>query len=680
MTSRQSGCIPSLDFVQEKLRLLAIERHQLQSRLSQLEVEVEEQRHLLTISQACEQAPISRLPPEILLHVFFYSVSLDDHGSVLGSDRHPLIISHVCQKWRYLSLAASDLWTSLVFNNPSTVHAFALRSKERPVDVIHVPETSVDPVSPVELYRPLVTTRKRWRSVFWEGTLERVRSLLLVLNYDKTVFSHLHTLDLRVKARDSPCKPILVQTFCSVHFPQLSRLFLSGISPSELPPTTAQCIRLLHVHFPVSSPYPSNPLLPPYFRMSSFCAYLLKAPQLETLVLEDCTPLTDVYLHPDHGRHAALVSSSVTPIRAALPISAVALPNVRRFDWTSAPPKDLWRLFHFLTMPALHQLDLSLGKLEDRWFAVQERNIAPMLSSHPLSLHPVNLLLEFNALQELRVTCCDAEGLSCSLRKMSFPVLSKLELFFDETLGARGSPARKAVPVSCPKLPPLESMFREPRLVKLAQLTLYGFTLEMSTTTAMLAYMPGLEQLHLDSCKGTTSISLHRVTIVTSSFPGADIDSPAELVSTRDADKMIKKWTCARLELLAIEHCPNLKFRWLQHLFVARKRSAEAGSAPTSRAIRPLPGARKNGQSNAGAPLTVTPCKSNMAQRAVDSPSYPFMSSPNGSFVAGWNPHEPVQPVMTLTLRVEDCRRISAAEVMSLQGKKYGIVDTIWKP
>ncbi|KAF7794538.1 hypothetical protein EIP86_005672 [Pleurotus ostreatoroseus] len=670
--------------VQRKLRLLTLERQHLQNRLCELEVEIQEHQCLLTkpTTPSRELVPIERLPPEILLQIFSFSVHQEDDEQLgLALVRRPFTLSHVCQQWRSLSLTASDLWTSLVFNSPSAVNIFVARSKERPVDIIHVADARIEPSSTAELYRPLVTTRKRWHDVFWEGSYERMRSLLLVLNYDKTNFPHLHTLDLRVQARDSPCKPILVQTFGSVRFPQLSRLLLSGISPTELPPSTAHRLRRLHVHFPVPRPYPSNPLLPPYFRMSSFCAYLAKTVQLETLIMEDCTPLMDVYLHPDPGHHMKLDSSSVTPIRAILPTSAVLLTAVRRFDWTSAPPKDLWRLFHFLKMPALRQLDISLGKVEDRWFSVQDRVIAPMLSSHPLSLNPVNLLLEFDALQELRVTCCDAEGLSSSLRKMAFPALSKLELFYDEMLVLSGPPSRKTEPVPCPKLPPLESIFREPRLVKLTQLTLYGFVLEMSATTAMLAYMPALQELYMDSCRGTVSIALRRVTVVTSATLGAE-KAPVLSEITRDSDKTVKKWKCPQLEMFAVEHCPNLRFRWLENLFAARKcAAAEIRATSAQRVIRPLPSSRRillgTGQSTANTSLLATPRRPNVAPRVVGSPSCSVMSSPNGSFVAGWNPHEPVDSTISMTLRVKDCRRVSAAEMISLEGR-YGITNTSW--
>ncbi|KAJ3539255.1 hypothetical protein NM688_g6390 [Phlebia brevispora] len=506
MPSRVQEPVVPLDYVQEKLRLLEIERQELQSRLSQLETEIEEQQRIITKHSLYEVAPIDRLPTEILLRIFFIYIHLDDDEpeAMLELDLRPVTISHVCQNWRYTCLAASELWTNLVFNKPSAVQAHALRSKERPLDIVHAPNPCPSS-NPAELYRPLESTRRRWRSVFWDASLERTKSLLQVLNYDRTTFSHLRTLDIRVQARESPCKPILFQTFGSVRFPRLSRLVLSGISPSELPPATAQCLRHLHIHFPIPRPYPNNPLLPPYLRMSSFCAYLSQASKLEAFVLEDCTPLMDVYLHTDPGRYTSITSSSVSPIRATLPTSAVSLPHLRRFEWTSAPPKDLWRLFHFLNMPALRHLDLSLGKADDRWFAVQERAISPMLSSHPLSLHAVNAIVQFEALQELRVFCCDVDGLTVALRKMQFPALEKLELYYDDVSETRSPSTRKMSTVSSPKLPQLESMFREPRLAKLTQLTLSGFILETSTLTAMLAYMPALQYLYVDSCKGTAS-------------------------------------------------------------------------------------------------------------------------------------------------------------------------------
>jgi hypothetical protein len=83
-----------------------------------------------------ERALISRLPVEILVHVFSYYSASDRHPHVRF--RTPplwLAVTHVCQRWRQAALSSSFLWADIITTNYRWAEEMLERSRDVPVHV-----------------------------------------------------------------------------------------------------------------------------------------------------------------------------------------------------------------------------------------------------------------------------------------------------------------------------------------------------------------------------------------------------------------------------------------------------------------------------------------------------------------------------------------------------------------
>ncbi len=445
------------------------------------------------ISLLAKKTTIDDLPTELLLQIFGFS--LEEGHAAPSCDSPPLIISHVCCRWRTAALQCSSLWSRLVLNHRGIATHFVKRSVQQPLDVIYLSGLSMLHHGGLDL--DIQRTSNRWRSLCWRSSERDLRLLLRLFNSDNFTFALLASLDLHLEEQRSPEIPIYLQSFRDTTFPALSHINLTRISPSELPSSCARSLRSLCVNFPVPHPYPQN-LPPPLFRMSSFCAFLAQSTRLETLALDDCTPLMDVYLDKNCQTYIPLRSSTNVPVTAMLPMPAVPLPYLRCLDWTSAPPKDIWRLFHLLDVPNLEQVHLNLDISNRRWNTVYANNrVSTMDSDSPVSAHSINTI-RFSNLSELEVTCLDVDGLRCALKRMEFPVLKSLRL---------SQAIEDEIRPSFPPLPTLDSIFHEPRLVNLTHFTISHFSLELHAID-MFAYMQSLEVLSIQSCRGKCCIAV----------------------------------------------------------------------------------------------------------------------------------------------------------------------------
>ncbi|KIP12734.1 hypothetical protein PHLGIDRAFT_134042 [Phlebiopsis gigantea 11061_1 CR5-6] len=463
-----------------------------------------QQRRELLIAQRTmieRRRTIYSLPTEVLLHVFHFFVQWDEDDWQEGDeiDWRAMALSHVCSTWRAAVLNTSSLWACLDFSRYPAVRPMIARSKEQPVDVVHGIKPLPGYKHDIRFETVLRSTAPRWRSLLWESTELRMTDVLFVLN-SGTSFPRLRGLELGIEKRTLPGVPLSPQSALhpgkSSLFPRLERICLSSISLSELPPTDLPCLRSLTLHFP--SKYPSTRAN--LFRMSSLHTFLSRTPQLESLVFSDSTPLMDVFVRTD-PKHT--VDGSDPPF--ALPsnqIVPLTLPYLRRFEWSHAPPRDLWRLFAMINMPALKELEVYLDPGERRWYTFYASILEPM-GDEPFSprlLHPV---VRLDQLEDLAVFATDVDGLCTAFRSMEFPKLKKLTL---GNLVQRAIKVSKAVSgkpvVATPILPSQEAIFREPRMAELTHLTLSQFRLDRTSISTMLAYMQGLQNLTVESCRG----------------------------------------------------------------------------------------------------------------------------------------------------------------------------------
>lgn len=62
--------------------------------------------------------PLRSIPDDILLAIFQWSSSSDSHGlDSMSSSRAPWTLSHVCRRWRNLSISSPRLWTNININS-----------------------------------------------------------------------------------------------------------------------------------------------------------------------------------------------------------------------------------------------------------------------------------------------------------------------------------------------------------------------------------------------------------------------------------------------------------------------------------------------------------------------------------------------------------------------------------
>lgn len=83
-----------------------------------------------------ERALISRLPVEILIHVFSYYAASDRHPHVRFRTPPPwLAVTHVCQRWRHASLSCPILWVDIISTNYRWTEEMLERSGDLPIHI-----------------------------------------------------------------------------------------------------------------------------------------------------------------------------------------------------------------------------------------------------------------------------------------------------------------------------------------------------------------------------------------------------------------------------------------------------------------------------------------------------------------------------------------------------------------
>ncbi|GJE84382.1 hypothetical protein PsYK624_004580 [Phanerochaete sordida] len=613
----------ALDVIDAQLNSLAKEEARYRDELRR----IQQRRDLLCRQRDLIQRSktIYSLPTEILLHIFRFSAQWDEDDWQDGEeiDWRPVVLSHVCSTWRAAVLDTSSLWACLDFSRYPSVRPLIARAKEQLVDVVHGTKSLPGYKPDYRFESVLRSTSARWRTLLWESSELRMTDVLSVLN-SGTPFPHLRSVELGIEKRSLPGVPLLNpnavgQLSSSSLFPSLRRMCLSSVSLSELPPTDLPSLRSLTLHFPAKYPDSRANL----FRMSSLCSFLSRSLALETLVFSDSTPLMDVFVRFEHetsDHSAPLPPNNVAPF---------ILPNLRRFEWSHAPPRDLWRFLAIVKMPALKELELYLDAGDKRWYTYYTSVLEPM-ADEPFNPRAVLPVVRFEELEELSVFVTDTDGLYSAFRNLLFPKLKRLALGHLTERGRRlwkTSSAKKS-PFTIPLLPAQESIFREPRMSAITHLVLSNFRVDYHNTVAsMLAYMQNLEHLTIDSCKDEN--------------PAICALSGTMEMCDEAGEAVPRRWVCPRLQHLALIDCGSVSSKCLRHTIKARKQHADGAQVDTDRVIR-SPRRRLS--------------RANVADE--------------------YGP--PLKPSALRTLRVEGCRRLSHEELESLKATEFGLEDVYW--
>lgn len=645
-----------------------------------------------------EKHPLNWLPNELLINIFVSFTEVDEPSEVEELyHRPPMILTHVCHKWRELALSTSSLWSHIFCRSERSsraqLRAFLERSRACPLHIAFRVSTSKSNATAGweerrTLHRLLAETSGhmlRWQSIvfrcFGAESMERI---VEILNYPNNEFPNLQSLDLSITAphpaytnAPSLMKGITINTDndeFATHMSSadlktggLKHLRLQQVPLFSLPTPFYSNLRTLELCFPPQMLYSYEPRYQYRLRVSTLSRCLSLIPWLEELVLEDTVPYIDVdplLGYVDGDQDVGISQDSPKIIRP------VELPHLKRVEWSFPYPADVHRFLAFFIIPSLERLDLSLEEL-------------PGKKSNPYMVHGsdgsdanrgnhMHHVLDFGSLKELSVQCVDEDAIGLVLRKLTFPTLEQVEI---ANVGGR---VRRGH--SLPPFPRLESIFRDPRLPHLTHLTLSHFEISPEHSISMLGYMPSLTSLSLDTCEGVGNLM------------AALKDAGTGTVLTGENLAMDgvrrRRWVkvCPRLEALSLWGCGDVEFEGLHAAVRARNvygdedglvegnghvtGEPEIGNGNVKdveivmeRKIKPLRRLRRQVVGGLG--------------NRLESPALIPISTFDRVISTRITIEEASRPSHIKYLRIENCSLISEVEALSL--KDMGVDDVSWR-
>jgi hypothetical protein len=542
-----------LDDIQKLKDEVLNERAAVEEKISELEAQKE---------------PINWLPPELLEQVFFAVTDLDLPNSKY---RPQVVVSHVCVKWRIISLASPRLWSRINlqgFAKPNSLLAFLERSGRAPLEIdyrnLAHASTSKECSQMAEM---IIQTQQHFQRVNYLSLQSRVPLPLVYIlpsiNNHNLAFPRLHYLCLSITGPNPSFveAPSLMESIDvppadpnSLNEPSpstscLSRLKLEQVPLFKFPTPFIANLRSLELSY---SPRRMNSTRHDYYlRMSTLCHFLAHTPLLEELVLTNTVPYFDVILATDG------TDNPDTPFQR----TPVNLDHLKTLEWSYPFAVDIYRFLSLIDAPGLEKLDLWVEDLPTkRSDTLFVRGYMLTSSSHKYSRGIVN----YPSVRDLSLQCVGEDTTSSVLRKFSFPALEKLA-FTNVDSTVRQNPE---IVTALPVFPRLESIFRDPRLPSLTHLTLSHFKIsaEQGRAEAMLGYMPVLTSLSLDACSGVGRLleGLQEKVVGT-------IKPPASPGGGKRQRRGVK--VCPRLEALSFWGCQDVDFGALRAVILSRNRS-----------------------------------------------------------------------------------------------------------
>ena len=618
-----------------------------------------------------QRQPINRLPTELLIEIFF--IRTEDESADLTAglpyNSAPVLISHVCHKWRELALATSRLWSFISYRTPKWIpqplSVFLQRAGSSSISFNFISTPSIntsdnlntsmlEATTSADIIHALCCQRRRFRSLTFECGF--AKSMEHVLAGITQVYGHLHeleSLDLAISTLDPSFEGTQLLASDRLSTDQsppgspitLRHLRLQQMPLSILPAFLVRSIRTLELSYP---PKKSHSQRLHHFtpKMSHLTNLLRHTLQLHELSLIGVTPVWDVITR--HSTNGQLSHGATEPHNLAV-VSSFELPELKRLEWKHAYHRDVFPFMSLIILPGLERWDLLIAQSPTKRFDVtQFRGNHIHDQDSFIQAEPLSNVLVLHALKELSVNCQNEDTLGSSLRQFLFPSLTKLDVTFV------GQHIRKES--GFPSLPRLESIFRDPRLLHLTHLSLSNFDISPGHGRSMLGYMPNLLSLTLGACTG--------VNVVLDALGEAYGCVP---VTGGVRSRLFGVRVCPRLEDLILWSCSDFDFRTLWSAVHTRslapdndgdeqpKEALEAleaevfASAVLGRKIRPLKKMRNSG--------------TRPSQQRVD-PSGLSASSPSRSTLIPMQ--QALHPSRLTCLHLEDCPQISHHEALSL--------------
>ena len=605
-----------------------------------------------------QNAPINWLPPELLTQIFVAFAASD----VEETQYPPVILSHICMKWRVIALSTPDLWSRIILRGSKgaeMTQAFLSRSGDALLEVDFAPLPESLPRALAECWQvrdfiDMVSPHfKRCENLSFQcKTPTSIFSILRFLDDFLNAFPRLQRLELSIStyspsylnssilARDD-----LPDAQSLPSNSTLRHLVIQRVPPSNLSTGLISNLRKLELSYPSRK----KSLSPVNYRLTLSALYdlLSSTPLLEELVLNNTVPAlpgpnVDVE-NPNHD-----------------PFPLVKLDYLRSVEWTFPSTVDVPRLLCLLDAPILDRLDLWVDCLSSKPDTHRVNDYPTRLSAHEYICFP--------SLRDLSIQCNGDESMVCVLRKFYLPVLENVA-FTNVDKSARPAVGKEPL---LPIFPRLESVFHDPRLRHLTHLTLSHFkiSLETSRGETVFGYMPLLTSLSLDSCIGIGILLQSLQETI-----GVGLTNGIRGVCPSRSVKF-----CPRLEALSIWGCHDVDFGRLREVVVARNGTAiiPEGGSSAGAVIVPPNGAKagsiprfefKENWPRGQSERKIKPLK----LRHTGMTSTPSLHSSTNTLIAM---REVMEPADIIYVRVANCRLVTKNQALSLHD--LGVVDVIW--
>ncbi|TRM58493.1 hypothetical protein BD626DRAFT_633986 [Schizophyllum amplum] len=513
--------------------------------------------------------PANWLPNEILSRIFVMvnEYDLDTIVEAPNTDANqPVILSHVCSRWRQLALAQRELWNLIHlraarYRGPlglrHALSAYVERSGGLPLDVVFVAPPHMEAIVEVRLINRLIELVNKPRSQMKSLVVRCENELAMTDVFQKLDLRSadfrpsLEHLDLALASTSATSSVLGIdlqsREAATLLKSTLANLRLERVQMRFLPSWTFTSLRCLRLSYPQTTRSDVRRAL----RMSDLRAALACSGQLEQLCLSDAVPAFDV--SPD--RYNELL----------------ALQRVRHFEWSYPRFDDVQRLLCFFDFPALTELDISVvpsipvetwivGSTTTQWVQPVGYNTVPLPN-----------------LQTLTLTCLDNS--TCTLRQCVLSKLRRLEFI--------GGTAR------------LDYVLRDPRLPHLTHLLFADVNIDSGNAGALLGYVPQLE-----------SLTLERVTHVDALLLALRKTSDALVQDALGNFVQLRSMPCPQLVEIILWCCSDVTARVLIETVRCRnEEEPEANSTPyrfgrptAGRLVKQIPGKRSD-------VVTQRPCK-----------------------------------------------------------------------